>query len=61
MPELEALIAELASQRGVHRALLTGSGSTVFGVCESPETAARVAKHFEKRGYWSRACATEGA
>jgi 4-diphosphocytidyl-2-C-methyl-D-erythritol kinase len=61
MPELEALIAEVASQRGVYRALLTGSGSTVFGVCESPQVAARVAKRFWDQGYWSRACVTGGS
>jgi 4-diphosphocytidyl-2-C-methyl-D-erythritol kinase len=58
LPELEALIVELASQRGVYRALLTGSGSTVFGVCEDSRAARRVAEYFERRGYWAKACAT---
>jgi 4-diphosphocytidyl-2-C-methyl-D-erythritol kinase len=58
LPELEELIAELGSQQGVYRALLTGSGSTVFGVCEDSQTAQRVAEHFGRRGYWTKACAT---
>jgi 4-diphosphocytidyl-2-C-methyl-D-erythritol kinase len=58
LPELEALIAELASQPGVYRALLTGSGSTVFAVCRDSQTTRRVTEYFKRRGYWSTACAT---
>jgi 4-diphosphocytidyl-2-C-methyl-D-erythritol kinase len=58
LPELEALIVELASQKGVYRALLTGSGSTIFGVCEDSQAARRVAEYFRQREYWAKDCAT---
>jgi 4-diphosphocytidyl-2-C-methyl-D-erythritol kinase len=58
MPELEALRAQLSAQPGIHAALLTGSGATVFGVCESAQVAARVAQHFSGQGYWTKACTT---
>jgi 4-diphosphocytidyl-2C-methyl-D-erythritol kinase len=58
MPELKTLIAEVGAQPGVHAALLTGSGSTVFGVCASALAAQAAAKHFATQGYWAKACAT---
>jgi 4-diphosphocytidyl-2-C-methyl-D-erythritol kinase len=58
MPELEELVAEVKGQPNVHAALLTGSGSTVFGICENARAAAQSAEHFAQRGYWSRACTT---
>jgi 4-diphosphocytidyl-2-C-methyl-D-erythritol kinase len=57
-PELEGLIAEVAAQPGVYTAQLTGSGSTVFGVCESAAMATGLARYFTQRGYWSVACST---
>lgn len=58
LPELAALVAELSAQPGIHAALLTGSGSTVFGVCEDAQVAAGLARRFSQQGFWSQACAT---
>jgi 4-diphosphocytidyl-2C-methyl-D-erythritol kinase len=58
MPALRTLIGEVSGQPGVHAALLTGSGSTVFGLCANARAAARAAAHFKERGYWSCACTT---
>lgn len=58
MPQLEALVAEIAAQPGVHAAVLTGSGSTVFGVCENAQAAKRAAQRFTEQGYWTRNCTT---
>ena len=47
----------LAAQPGVWAAQLTGSGSCVFGICESAEVAQRIAQDAqETRNWW--ACAT---
>jgi 4-diphosphocytidyl-2-C-methyl-D-erythritol kinase len=58
MPELKTLITEVGAQSGVHAALLTGSGSTVFGVCADVMAAQEAARYFARQGYWARACAT---
>ena len=58
LPELETLTDEIAVQSGVHKALITGSGSAVFGVCESAEVALRIAAEFTEKGYWSTAAMT---
>ena len=53
LPELEPLIEDLAACKGVYKAMVAGSGSTVFGVCENSTKAEGVAEHFRERGYWS--------
>ncbi|MDR0347814.1 MAG: 4-(cytidine 5'-diphospho)-2-C-methyl-D-erythritol kinase [Coriobacteriales bacterium] len=58
MPTLGALISEIMEEWGVCAALLAGSGSVVFGVCENAEAAARVAARFAEQGYWTKACKT---
>jgi 4-diphosphocytidyl-2C-methyl-D-erythritol kinase len=58
MPELASLSSEISAQPGVDAALLCGSGSTIFGICESADAAARAARHFSQRGYWTKACST---
>jgi 4-diphosphocytidyl-2-C-methyl-D-erythritol kinase len=58
MPGLEALVADIQRQQGVHAALLTGSGSTVFGVCEDSLAASSAAEYFAQKGYWAKACTT---
>jgi len=60
LPELKALRVELAAQPGVHKVLLSGSGSTLFGICESEAAADAAAAFFsagasKPRPYW--ACA----
>jgi 4-diphosphocytidyl-2-C-methyl-D-erythritol kinase len=58
MPALEALVAEVGERPGIHAALLTGSGSVVFGVCADANAASAAARHFEERGYWALPCTT---
>ncbi|NLG11153.1 MAG: 4-(cytidine 5'-diphospho)-2-C-methyl-D-erythritol kinase [Coriobacteriaceae bacterium] len=58
LPELGQLVDNLSAQPGVIRALLTGSGATVFAVCEDATAANIIEKHFANRGYWAKACTT---
>jgi 4-diphosphocytidyl-2-C-methyl-D-erythritol kinase len=58
VPALEGLVAAIERQPGVCAALLAGSGSTVFGICENARAAERAADTFKKQGYWARACTT---
>jgi 4-diphosphocytidyl-2-C-methyl-D-erythritol kinase len=58
MPPLEGLVAAIEEQPGVYAALLAGSGSAVFGICEDARAAERAADTFERQGYWARACTT---
>ena len=53
VPELRQLTEEVAKQDGIYQALITGSGSTVFGVCEDSGSAIKVAEHFTQLGYWA--------
>lgn len=58
MPGLQALINDVSAQPGVLRAMLTGSGSVVFGVCASQSAAANAAAHFQSKGLWAHPCST---
>lgn len=58
LPELEELTRALERQPGVLRALLTGSGATVFGVCKDTAAAQAVQETFAAQGYWAQVCAT---
>lgn len=58
----ESLLPVLAEARtwmeardGVEAALMSGSGSAVFALCESFEAASRVAADARARGWWARA------
>ena len=57
-PEERVVVDWLRAAEGVVSAQVTGSGSCVFGICESPEAAASVAAAAEERGWWSCATAT---
>jgi 4-diphosphocytidyl-2-C-methyl-D-erythritol kinase len=56
LPEIKTLTDELSATEGVYRAMLTGSGSTVFGICENTQTAVKVARKFAIKGHWVKAC-----
>jgi 4-diphosphocytidyl-2-C-methyl-D-erythritol kinase len=58
LPEVGELIDELRAAPQVHAALLTGSGSTVYGVCKSAKAAAALAQHFIHQGHWAQPCKT---
>lgn len=57
MPELAQIRTWLAEQPGVSGALLCGSGSTTFAVCDSFDTACRIAAAARTRGLWARTTA----
>ncbi len=58
LPAIRTLTDELSETPGVYRALLTGSGSTVFAVCDNAATAISIADVFRTRGYWAKSCTT---
>ena len=60
MPELERVRTWLESQDGVTEALLCGSGSTTFGVCDDFATACAVAAKAGAQGWWARATSFSG-
>lgn len=49
------VLAALASTDGVRGALLSGSGSSVFGICDDAGGAERVAAEIAEQGWWVRA------
>ena len=55
MPELADIRAWLEGQPGVESALLCGSGSCTFAVCDDFATACQVVADARKRGLWARA------
>ncbi len=55
MPELARVREWLEAQSGVRGALLCGSGSSTFAVCDDFETAAGVAARAQAKGWWARA------
>ena len=56
MPELADVLGVLEGTDGVLCAMVTGSGSCSFGLCESAAAASRAAERARARGWW--ACAT---
>lgn len=61
VPELANVRAWLEEQPGVEAAMLSGSGSATFAVCESLEAAFAVASAAGQRGWWARATALSSA
>lgn len=61
VPELAEVRAWLEGRPGVEAALLSGSGSATFAVCESLDAAFATAAEAAKRGWWSRATALSSA
>lgn len=59
--EIGDALGWMRAQAGVHGALVAGSGSSVFAVCENPIVAARIAKDAAARGWWSAATSTRPA
>jgi len=58
-PSVGAALAFVQSAPGVLRAIVAGSGSTVFGICESEAAAGRVASEAARReGWWAVAAGT---
>lgn len=61
VPELADVRAWLEGQPGVEAAMLSGSGSATFAVCESLDAAFAAATAAGKRGWWARATALSSA
>ncbi len=53
VPEVAEAVAWVRSRPGVLGALVAGSGSAVFAVCEDPIVSERVAEEARGRGWWS--------
>jgi 4-diphosphocytidyl-2-C-methyl-D-erythritol kinase len=58
VPEVGEALAWTRRQGGVLGALVSGSGSSVFGVCGDAHTARRVARDAEESGLWAIATAS---
>ncbi|MCL2529907.1 MAG: hypothetical protein FWE41_06205 [Coriobacteriia bacterium] len=58
LPEIGSLKKELSSLPGVLGATLSGSGSALFAICESPTAAQESMQHFAKQDLWSVAVET---
>ncbi len=56
-PELGSIKEDLTSF-GALGALLSGTGSSLFGICEREEQAQRASQHFANSGYWVRTTGT---
>lgn len=52
------VLATLASTDGVRGVLVSGSGSSVFGICDDAGGAERVAAEIARKGWWVRATAS---
>lgn len=61
LPELAEIRTWLEAQAGVQGAMLSGSGSATFAVCDSFESACAVATVAIKRGWWARTTAFSSA
>lgn len=61
VPEVGEVGRWLAEQPGARGALVSGSGSTVFALCDDSETARRIADAAQLAGWWSVATSTSPA
>lgn len=55
LPVLADIRMWLTGHRGVQAALMSGSGSAVFALCDTFEDATRIAAEAHTRGWWARA------
>jgi 4-diphosphocytidyl-2-C-methyl-D-erythritol kinase len=58
VPEVGDALAWTGAQDGIFGALVSGSGSSVFGVCRDAATAERVARDAQALGLWAVATAS---
>lgn len=58
VPEIANIKAEMLKQPGVLTAVLTGSGSVLFALCESADAAHVCMQHFANKGLWAIATST---
>lgn len=61
-PQVADVVAWLRAQEGVRAAQVTGSGACSFALCDTPETAERLARDARsRRGWWSCAATMENS
>ena len=53
LPEITHIKAEARCLPGVLGVLLSGSGSALFAICESPESSIACMRHFAESGHWA--------
>ncbi len=58
LPAIADIKRELCDQPGVRGALMSGSGSALFAICESAEAALACMQHFAGKGLWAVAALT---
>ncbi len=58
VPQVGEVLRRMAAEAGVTGALVAGSGSAVFAVCESAQVAERIAADAARDGLWSTATTT---
>jgi len=61
LPAIGVLIAQMEQCDGVLKSLLSGSGSTVFGLCKNREAALAAASLLSGQNYWTAVCRTSSA
>ncbi|MGI6221164.1 MAG: 4-(cytidine 5'-diphospho)-2-C-methyl-D-erythritol kinase [Coriobacteriales bacterium] len=59
-PRVAFALDQMSIQPGVLRAMVSGSGSCVFGVFATPDEAQAAADAIAARGLWTRVCTTVG-
>jgi 4-diphosphocytidyl-2-C-methyl-D-erythritol kinase len=58
LPQIAQIKAELQAQPGILNALVTGSGSTVFAICQDQKSARNAVNSFSTKGLWAVATHT---
>jgi 4-diphosphocytidyl-2-C-methyl-D-erythritol kinase len=58
VPQVGDTLAWVGAQEGVVGALVSGSGSSVFGICRDADAAERIVQAAEDRGLWAVATAS---
>ncbi|MEI7814420.1 MAG: 4-(cytidine 5'-diphospho)-2-C-methyl-D-erythritol kinase [Coriobacteriia bacterium] len=58
VPEVIDALAWVGARPGVRGAVMAGSGSAVFALCENPESAASAAEAARGQGWWAAATVT---
>lgn len=58
VPAVEAVEKLLRADPGVIGSLMSGSGPTVFGLCDGSATARRIVERARAKGWWARATRT---
>jgi 4-diphosphocytidyl-2-C-methyl-D-erythritol kinase len=60
-PQIARIRSWIASRPGVEAAMMTGSGSCVYGICESPSAALDVERAaIQEHGLWAKASVLVG-